>query len=354
MDRRPLVRKLCEAVGVSGFEEDVRTLIRAEAEPLAHEVRVDRLGNLIAVVNPGADFTVMVDAHMDEIGFLVNHIDPQGLLHFALIGGWDNRVLPAQPVVVRSVTGEYLHGSIGMAPPHVQKSDEQNRVIPPEDLFIDLGASSEEEARERGIEIGAPGTLFVPAEDLFPDVMRAKSLDDRLGCAVALELLHHFSRNVPDFTLAVAFTTCEEVGLRGASGAAYTIHPDLALVLEATMGDTPGFPAHKQPTRLGKGAAVTIADNRIIVPRHLVRFLQQTAVRENIDHQYKTPIYGGTDAGAVHLSRGGVPTAVLSVPCRYIHSPVSLFRWTDYDAVARLAIAFIQGAREAADGVGRE
>lgn len=348
MDRLNLIGELSGAVGVSGFEDDVRSIIRDKAAAAADEMRVDSLGNVMAVLNPGADFTVMIEAHMDEIGFVVSHVGDQGLLRFALLGGWDPRVLPAHQVVIQTRTGNLAKGVIGMAPPHVQSAEDQKKVIPPEDLFIDVGVSSVEEARERGIDVGCPGVLTSTMENIGNGCIMAKAADDRLGCSLLIELLGHFARNRPDFTLVATFAVSEEVGLRGATAAAYSVNPDLALVLEATVGDTPGLPDHKQPSRLGRGAVVTIADNRIIVPSHLVSFLGRTAEKLNIDYQYKTPIYGGTDAGAIHLSRGGVPTAVISVPCRYIHSPSSLFKIQDYECVFKLALAFVEQARQAA------
>ena len=342
MNRLDLIGELCSAIGVSGFEDDVRNIIREKVTATADEVRVDALGNVMAVLNPGTDFTVMIEAHMDEIGFIVSHVEEQGLLRFSLLGGWDPRVLPAHQVVIQTRTGSQVKGAIGMAPPHVQTAEDQKKVIPPE------GVSSAAEARDRGIGVGCPGALYCPVENIGSGCVMAKALDDRLGCALLIELLDHFAGNRPDFTLVATFAIGEEVGLRGATAAAYSVNPDLALVLEATVGDTPGLPDHKQPSRLGRGAAVTIADNRIIVPSHLVSFISQTAESLKIGYQYKTPIYGGTDAGAIHLARGGVPTAVISVPCRYIHSPSSLFRTEDYESVFRLALAFLQRARQAA------
>ncbi len=237
-------------------------------------------------------------------------------------------------------------GAIGMAPPHVQSPEDQKKPISPEDLFIDVGASDAEKARELNVGVGSPGTLYAPFTELGGGAIMAKALDDRLGCAIIIELLEMFSHDRPDFTLAAVFSSAEEVGMRGATTAAYAIHPDAALVLEATVGDTPGLPDRKQPTRMGKGAAITVADKRIIVPRYLIQYIVQLAEQEKIAYQYKTPIFGGTDAGAIHLSREGVLTAVLSVPCRYIHSPISLFRMEDYESALSLSTAFVKRARE--------
>ena len=260
----------------------------------------------------------------------------------------DGRKCALRALDVNSVMEIEAITAVPMAPPHVLSPEEQKQTVPPEDLFIDVGAASAEEIRKLNIGVGSPGTLFAPFTEMGGGAIMAKALDDRLGCAVLIELLELFSRNRPDFTLAAVFSSAEEVGLRGATTAAYSVRPDAALVLEATVGDTPGLPDRKQPAKLGKGAAITVADKRIIVPRHLIQYLVDMAENRNIAYQYKTPTFGGTNAGAIHLSREGVLTAVLSIPCRYIHSPISIFRLEDYESVFRLSTAFVEQAREVA------
>jgi endoglucanase len=289
----------------------------------------------------------MVDAHMDEIGFIISHVEKEGLLRFAPLGSWDPRVFPAHQVVIQTRLGKNVMGTIGMPPPHVQAAEERKTVIPIDDLFIDVGVSSAEEAIALGIEIGVPGTLATTVETLKTGTIMGKALDNRIGCALLVEILEYFSQHVPDYTLVANFATGEEVGLRGATTAAYMIDPQLALVLESTVGDTLGLPDRKQPSRLGRGAVITVADKRTIVPPYLIKFLTNLAARENIPIQYKTPLYGSTDAGVIHTTRGGVPTAVLSVPCRYIHSPNGIMKLEDYESVFRLAISFLKNARQA-------
>lgn len=332
MKTAELLGELSNTFGVSGFENEVRDYICERVREMAEDIETDVLGNLIVWINPGQDFTLMLDAHMDEIGVMVSHMDENGFLRFALIGGWDPRVLPGQQVEIRSREGRKLRGVIGALPPHVQASDEQKQPWKVEDLFIDIGAESRESAEAMDIGPGTPGTLAYPFQILSDHRVMGKALDDRVGCAVLIRCLEYFSKNRPDFTVVANFAVSEEVGLRGAKTAGYQIRPDVALVLEGTTGaDTPGTPAHKCPARLSKGPAISVADKSIIVNPTFVHFIEQAAGALKIPWQHKLPLSGGTDAGAIHLSRGGVLTGVISVPCRYIHSPSSVMDLRDLE-----------------------
>lgn len=346
MESVELLRSLSDAFGVSGFEGEVRDLIRQLIEPYADELRIDPLGNLIATRRGKSRFKLMLDAHMDEVGLMISYIEEEGYLRFTAIGSWDERIIPAQAVTIQTRTGEKVRGVIGSAPPHILKREELERPIKLEEMFIDIGASSRAEVEARGVRIGDPAVIHYPCERLNELYLRGKALDDRAGCAVLIEALERLQDEELAPTLACNFAVGEEVGLRGARTAAYQIEPDLAIAVEGTIGaDFPGIPKHKQPVVLGRGPALTVADRSIIVNRELLEALEKTAKENNIPYQYKLPVYGGTDAGEIHLSRGGVRTAVVSVPCRYIHSPHSLLRLDDFEATVRLITAFIRDYR---------
>lgn len=347
MNTVELLEQLSTRFGVSGFENEVRDWISETVRPMADETETDVLGNLIVRINPGQNFTLMLDAHMDEIGVMVSHVEEGGFLRFALIGGWDPRVLPGQQVEIRCRDGRKHRGVIGALPPHIQTPDEQKQPWKVEDLFIDVGLESREAAEALGIVPGTPGTLAYPFQVLKNHRVMGKALDDRVGCAVLIRCLEYFSKNRPDFTVIANFAVSEEVGLRGAKTAGYQIQPDVAVVVEGTTGaDTPGTPAHKCPTRLHQGPAISVADTSIIVNPTLVHFIEHAAGVLKIPWQHKLPIFGGTDAGPIHLSRGGVLTGIISVPCRYIHSPSSVVDLRDIDYTTALVTEVARRARE--------
>ncbi len=342
-----VLEQLSMAFGVSGFEDDVRDVISRLVKPLVDEMRVDPLGNLIVTRKGSSDFTLMLDAHMDEVGLMISHIEEKGFLRFATLGGWDIRILPAQVVKVRTREGRLITGVIGSIPPHVLKPEDREKPFRLEDLFIDVGASSLEEVQKIGIRIGDPAVPYYPFERLSDQVVGGKAFDDRAGCAVAIRAFQELQRENLNLTLVCNFAIGEETGLRGARAAAYSINPKVALALEGTIGaDVPGVAAARQPTALGKGPAITIADNSLVVSRRVVEALEKLAERLKIAYQYKLPVYGGTDAGAIHTARGGILSGVLSVPCRYIHSPWSLLRLDDFENTVRLTTEFIRECRE--------
>jgi len=345
METLALLETLSNAFGVSGFEDDVRDVIRPLAAAVADEVRTDVLGNLIATRRGRSPRTLMLDAHMDEIGFIINHVEDTGFLRFATIGGWDARVLPAQAVTIRTRDGAFARGVIGTLPPHLLSADERAKPIPLESLFIDIGAGSAVGVAERGIRVGDPATLAYPFQTLPDGYALGKALDDRVGCTVLLQVLRALAGRTPELTVACNFAVCEEVGLRGARTAAYQIDPVLALALEGTVAaDVPGVSGARQVTRLGHGPAISLADRSTIVRPQIVRALERIAESRGLPYQLKAPGYGGTDAGAIHLSRGGVLAGGVSVPCRYIHTPLSLLHLSDVEGAIGLVEAFVEEA----------
>jgi endoglucanase len=343
MDLIALLRELSDAFGVAGFEDDVRGKIERLIAPHVDDVRTDVLGNLLASRKGKGDLTLMLDAHMDEVGFIVKWIDDKGYLRFAPLGGWDPRILPSHRVEILTRADERRQGVIGSAPPHILSEEDRKRPIPIESLFIDVGASSREEATEMGFRIGDPLTIHPPFAELRPGYVSGKAFDDRAGCVVLLEAARRLAEAPLKTNVVFAFATGEEVGARGARTAAYQIDPDVALSVEGTIGaDMPAVAEENQPVRLGRGPAITVADRSIIVPRRMVEGLERVAEKNSIPYQYKLPTYGGTDAGAIHVTRAGVLCGVVSVPCRFIHSPTSTLRVDDLENTIRLVAGFVK------------
>ncbi|MBI2567341.1 MAG: M20/M25/M40 family metallo-hydrolase [Candidatus Schekmanbacteria bacterium] len=341
-----ILRQLSDAIGVPGFEDEVRSVIRGLIAPVADEVRTDVLGNLIATRRGRAGFKLMLDAHMDEVGLMVSAIDSGGFLRFATLGGWDVRDLPAHGVTIVTRQGERVFGIVGTRPIHITPPEDRTKAIPLDDLYIDIGARDAAEVAAMGVRIGDPAVIHYPFRPLGTRQVVGKAFDDRAGCAVAIRVLEALAGVDLNLDLACCFSVSEEVGARGAPAAAYDIQPDLALALEGTMAaDTPGVPEARQPAQLGKGPVITIADSSVVVPRRVVEALERAAEEEGVTYQYKRPIYGGTNAGPIQRTRTGVPVGVVSVPCRYLHTPLQLLRLDDFDATVALVTRFVASSR---------
>ena len=330
-----LLKELSEASGVAGNEKAVREVILKHIKDHVAEHRVDTMGNLIAIQRPrgeGPAKRVMIAAHMDEVGLMIVYVEKNGMLRFRPVGGIDPRILLAK--VVR-IGADAVPGVIGMKAIHLQEPSERKQVVKVDALCIDIGASSQEEAG-RLVKLGDYAVFDTAFAPVSVHTVKGKAFDDRAGCAVLIKTLQ---AGPYDCELHAAFTVQEETGLRGARVAAYGIQPDLAFVLEGTICDDSPKKRDVTPvTRLGAGPALTIADRSVITDRGLTDLLIQTAKQHGIPYQFKAPGLGGTDAGAIHQTREGVPAAVLAVPSRYIHGPVSLLNLDDYRHTAQLMI----------------
>lgn len=342
MDLEALLESLCPPLGPAGFEEEIREVLAGFIQPLARRMEIDRLGNLQAWFGPEGGPRLMLDAHMDECGLMVQRVEKEGWLRVAALGGVDQRILPGSLVLLQPEPGQRVQGVIGLAPPHVSQKGDKDKSVPWDKTFADIGAADEAQVKALGIDIGTPGVLDLGQGRLGQGCFRARNLDDRAGCAALCALAQRMAQEPPPVEVVLNFAVGEELGLRGATTAAYGLKPDLALCLEATMGDTPGLSANRQPSYLGKGPAITVADGRIVVPRRLVQSLEQAAQKVGVACQRKLPPYGGTDAGAIHLSRSGVPTCVVSVPCRYIHTPASVLNLDDLNSAVELSHAWLK------------
>ena len=346
MDLEALLERFCPPLGPAGFEEEIRDALSGFLKPLARRMEVDRLGNLQIWMGPEGGPRVMLDAHMDECGLMVQRVEKEGWLRVAALGGVDQRILPGSRVVLQPEPGKRVEGVIGLAPPHVSEKGDKDKSVPWDQTFADIGAASEDVVKALGIDTGTPGVLELGMGRLAGSCFQARNLDDRAGCVVLCALAQRLAEEPPQMEVVLNFAVGEELGLRGATTAAYALKPDLALCLEATVGDTPGLSAGRQPSYLGKGPAITVADGRIVVARRLVDSLEQAARRAGVACQRKLPLYGGTDAGAIHLSRAGVPTCIVAVPCRYIHTPASVLNLDDLNATLELSLAWLKDAEK--------
>jgi len=338
-----VLERLSNACGVAGREEEVRGLIKEMLEPYVDELREDKLGNVIGVKHATKrrrkPLNVMLAAHMDEIGLLVKTVTKEGFLQFFKIGGIDDRVLLAQRVIVHA-RKKALPGIIGSKPPHIQKEEERKKIVEASQLFIDIGARSKEEVQKMGVQIGDPVSFDSKFAKLGKDKVVGKAFDDRVGCAIMIETMKRLGE--VDCNVYAVGTVQEEVGLRGATVAAFGIHPDVGLAFDVTVaGDIPGVKEVEAPIKMDKGPSLTIADAGLIAHPKVLRLLIETAEENKISYQLETGLPGATDAARIALTREGVPSGVISVPTRYIHSPTAMLSLSDVENAVKLAVAFI-------------
>lgn len=347
-DLKELLRSFSNAAGPSGFEGEARDLLRRTLEPLVDEVEVDVMGNVIAT-RRGDGPRVMIAAHMDEIGVMVRYVDEQGFLRFVPIGGWFDQTILAQRVLLHGRKGK-VPGVIGSKPPHMMEEEDRKKPVKLRDMFIDIGATSAEDAADLGVEIGTIGTMDRHMTELANRYVAGKAFDDRAGVVMmvsALQRLH--GRDVPATVYAVG-TVQEEVGLKGARTAAFGLEPDVALVSETTIpGDHPEIRKELAHLETGKGPAITVADadgRGVIVPQRVLSWLRTTADAASIPYQLDLISGGTTDASAIHLTRSGIPAGVVSVPTRYLHSPIETLCLDDLDRGAELIAQAVLRAPE--------
>jgi putative aminopeptidase FrvX len=332
-----LLRRLIEAPGIPGREEAVRAIVHGCLSELCTEISIDRLGNLTARL-AGAGPRLVLDAHMDEVGLMVQHVDEAGFLRVVTVGGLDPRVLYGQPVIVWGV--ETLPGVIGAIPPHLLGKDEsqKDRVVPIEDLFVDLGLPAAEVADL--VRVGDPVTFAVNWVENRSSV-QAKALDDRVGLFVMMEALQQVSR--PRCDLYVVASVQEEAGLRGVGPVARRIDPDLVVALEGTVAnDLPGVPPQRVFARLGHGPEIRLSDGRFLADRTWSAFIVDLCREAAIPHQVVVKKVGGTNAAALQVEGTGARAAALSVPVRYIHAPVGIAWKADIEAAVSLTARLLE------------
>lgn len=350
-----LLKSLCETPGIPSREEAMRKLVAKELKPLVDSLETDVMGNLIGFRKGASDGPrVMLAAHMDEIGFVVKYIDSKGFLRLQPVGGWDPRNLVSQRVYVHGYKGEILQGVLMPAnkPTHLLTPEEAGKAPTIEGLFVDLGLSQEKVKAQ--VELGDMVTMSRTC-DRMGDMVVSKTLDDRLMVFVMIEALKLLKGKSLKCNVIAVATTQEEVGLRGATPAAYALQPDIGVALDVTIAaDYAGATESEQVTTLGGGAAIKIMDSSHISHPKLVRHFRDIAERNKIQHQLEILPRGGTDAGGIQRSRGGVPSITLSVPVRYVHTVNEMASVADISAAIKLLADYLLDAHSGSYGYQNE
>lgn len=342
-DIEKLLKELTEASGVPGYEREVRDVILRYFKQLG-EIKQDKIGSLICQKSGQAkEPKLLLAAHMDEIGFMVKYITKEGFIRFTPLGGWWDQVLLAQRVIIKTGKGDVV-GVIGAKPPHLLSIEERKKVVEKKDMYIDIGATSEEEVEKTGIRVGDP---VIPVSEFAILANRktylAKAFDDRVGCALAIAAMQRLAKTGHPNTVFAVATVQEEVGARGATTSAEVINPDVAIILEIEIaGDVPGIKPEESPVKLGGGPTLLAYDARMIPNLKLRDLVIDTAKKSRIPLQVSAMEGGATDGGPIHLHKIGVPTVVLSVPARHIHSHCAIINRQDFDRTVELVVAVVR------------
>ena len=324
-----LLKKMCETPGAPGFETAIRNEVMSELHGLVDDVVVDNMGNLIATKKGTGDKSVMIAAHLDEIGFIVSHIDDDGFIRMHPLGGFDPKTLTAQRVIVHGKKD--IIGVMGCKPIHLMSTEERAKPLQIKDYFIDTGLPKEEV--EQIVEIGSSITRERQLIEMG-DCVNSKSLDNRVSVFILLELFKRLKDKEVPFDIIGAFTVQEEVGLRGAHTAANGFDPDFAINLDVTIAyDVPGSQPQEQVSKLGNGTAIKILDGMTICDQRMVRFIKGIANKENIKWQPELLPAGGTDTAAMQRSsKGGSIAGAISIPCRNLHQVIEMCHKADVKA----------------------
>ncbi len=340
---KELLKEITEASGVPGYEAEVRAVMRRYLEEVA-VIEQDKLGSLIGRHTGSSERPrVMLAGHLDEIGFMVKLITKEGFIKFVPLGGWWDQVLLGHRVIVKGAKGDVI-GVLGAKPPHLLTDEERKKVVEKTDMYIDIGARSEEEAREMGVR---PGDPIIPVSNFVtmanPRFYLSKAFDNRVGCALAVQVVRQLAEEGHPNTVYAVGTVQEEVGLRGAKTSAFAINPDVAIILEVDIaGDVPGIKPEESAVKMGGGPTLLVYDARMIPNLKLRDLVIATAEELNIPLQFSAMTGGATDGGMIHLHNEGVPTVVIGIPTRHIHSHNAILCRDDYDWAFRLVLAVVR------------
>jgi endoglucanase len=339
-----MLKDLTDAKGIPGNEREPREVMKQYITPFADEVTTDGLGSLIAKKVGNADGPkIMVAGHLDEVGFMVTQIDDKGFIRFQTVGGWWSQVMLAQRVTIVTRKGD-VTGVIGSKPPHILSPEARKKPVEIKDMFIDIGASSREEVVEWGVK---PGDMVVPYFEFTvmnnEKMLLAKAWDNRIGCAIAIDVLKQLKgENHPNVVYGVG-TVQEEVGLRGARTSAQTIEPDIAFGVDVGIaGDTPGVSDKEAQGKMGDGPQIILYDASMVSHKGLRDFVTDLADELKIPYQYDAIAGGGTDSGAIHLTHKGVPALSITIATRYIHSHAAMLHRDDYENAVKLIVEVIK------------
>lgn len=337
-----LLKELTETSGVSGYETPIRSLVRKYLEKYG-ELTQDKIGSVICRKQGMSDKPrIMLAGHMDEIGFMVKQITPEGFIKFLPLGGWFDQVLLGQRVIIQSQKGDVV-GVIGAKPPHLLPADEREKVVKRKDMYIDIGASTKEEVEAAGIQLGDP---IVPRAD-FVELTGgltylSKAFDDRVGTALVISVMQALQQKSHPNTVYGVATVMEEVGIRGATTSVRAVDPDVAIVLESDIaGDVPGIKPEESAIKLGQGPTIVLYDARMIPNIRFRDLVLETARQIEVPVQLSAIEGGATDGGVIHLHGIGVPTLVIGIAARHIHSHSSIIHRHDYDNAVKLLSALI-------------
>ena len=333
-----LLEKLSNAHGISGYEGSVRAIIEKEIEPYVDTVKTDTFGNLIAT-KKGKSPSIMIAAHMDEIGLMTKYVDDEGFVRFTKVGSWFDQTLVNQRVLLHTKKGVVV-GVIGSKPVHVMEDEEKKKSIEAKDMFIDVGASSRDDAISMGIEPGVPASIDQKLIELANDIVTGKALDNRAGDTVLITAMQRIAGMGLEPSVISVFTVQEEVGLKGARTSAFGLNPDAAIAIDTCIpGDHPGITKTQSAIEVGKGPVITVMDaggKGVITHPKVLEWLRETAKASGIPYQMDVSESGTTDASAISLTRVGIPSGVVSVATRYIHTPVGLLSLKDLDRCTEL------------------
>ncbi|KQL32655.1 M42 family metallopeptidase [Psychrobacillus sp. FJAT-21963] len=340
-----MLKELTDAKAIPGNEREARKVMEKYIAPHADKIEYDNLGSLIAEkVGDANGPKIMVAGHLDEVGFMISKIDDKGFLSFQTVGGWWSQVMLAQRVTIVTRKGDTITGVIGSKPPHILTPDARKKAVEVKDMFIDIGASSKEEAMEWGV---LPGDMVVPYFEFTvmnnEKLLLAKAWDNRIGCAIAIDVLKGLKNEKhPNIVYGVG-NVQEEIGLRGAKTSTVKVKPDIGFAVDVGIaGDTPGITAKESTSKMGEGPQVILFDASMVSHKGLRDLVIDTAEENNIPYQFEMIPGGGTDAGSMHISLNGVPSLSIGIATRYIHSHAGILHRDDYENTVKLIIAVIK------------
>jgi putative aminopeptidase FrvX len=340
-----MLKELTDAKGISGNESEVRLVMKRHIEPYADEVTTDGLGSLIAKkIGNKSGPKIMIAGHLDEVGFMITTIDEKGFLRFQTVGGWWSQVMLAQRVTVVTKNGD-VTGIIGSKPPHILPPDARKRPVEIQDMFIDIGASTREEAIEFGVR---PGDQVTPYFEFTvmknKNLLLAKAWDNRIGCAIAIDVLKKLhTQNHPNIVFGVGTAQEEVEAARGAKTSAQMIQPDIGFSIDVGIsGDTPGISEQESQSKMGQGPQIILYDASMVSHKELRELVIETAEELNIPYQFDVLPGGWTDSGKIHITANGVPSLSIGIPTRYIHTHAAMIHRQDYEHTVHLMVEVIK------------
>ncbi|MCK5084760.1 MAG: M42 family metallopeptidase [Candidatus Pacebacteria bacterium] len=343
-----LLEKLSNAHGISGHEKEIRSILEEEIKPFVDEIKTDKLGNLIATKN-GEGPSVMIAAHMDEIGFMVKYIDDDGFIYFAKSGGWFDQTLLNQRVIIHA-KNKHIVGVVGSKPPHIMKAEEMKKIIEIGEMYLDIGAKNKKDVEKIGVQVGDTITLDRKFESLSNNMVTGKAFDNRAGIVMMIEAARILSKSKVKARIHFVGTVQEEVGLKGARTSAYSLNPDVAIATDVSItGDHPGVEKKHSSLEIGSGPSITVSDAEgvgIVVAESVLNWMKDSAKKERIPYQLSVTEGGMTDAAIINMTKHGIPSGGICVATRYIHSPVEVLDLKDLEQCAELIVGCVRSAHK--------